>query len=154
MCQCRSGVFRNGSLYWWNIESTPVSVLFESALYNNKRNTYFADIFNHDNSDTLDDNLVCAMTNHPRMLPKCLVHADLLRRKYMYKWNNNVNYTYNVLYIYEFLDYMWYHYCFSKILTSISAYFLCTKSNCEWYFNIYCYYTCLNIFCNLYIELF
>ena len=99
MCKFRSGVFRNGLLYWWSIELTTVSVLCESALYNNLRTTYFADIFNHDNSDTLNDNLVYAMTNHPRMLPKFLVYADLLRKKYMYKWNNNVNYTYNVLYI-------------------------------------------------------
>ena len=41
--------------------------LFESALYNNLRTTYSADIFNHDNSDALDDNLVYAMTNHPRI---------------------------------------------------------------------------------------
>ena len=37
---------------------------FECALYNNLRTT----IFNHDNSGTLDDKLVYAMTNHARML--------------------------------------------------------------------------------------
>ena len=73
--------------------------LFESALYNTLRNRHSADIFIHDHSDTLDDNLAYAMTTHPRMLPKFLVQADLLRRKYLYKLNNNVNYTYNVLYI-------------------------------------------------------
>ena len=59
--------------------------LFECALYNNLRTTYSADIFILDHSGTLDDKLVYAMTNHPRMLAKFLVHAYLLRRKYMYK---------------------------------------------------------------------
>ena len=49
--------------------------LFECALYNNLRTTYSANIFNHDHSGTLDDKLVYAMTNHPRMLAKFLVHA-------------------------------------------------------------------------------
>ena len=59
--------------------------LFECSLYNNLRTTHSADIFNHDNSCTLDDKLVFAMTNHPRMSAKFLVHACLLRRKYIYK---------------------------------------------------------------------
>ena len=67
--------------------------LFECALYNNLRTTYSADIFIHDHSGTLDDKLVYAMTNHPRMITNFLLHAYLLRRKYMYKWNNNVNHT-------------------------------------------------------------
>ena len=45
------------------------------CMYNNLRTTNFADIFNHDHSGTLDDKLVYAMTNHPRMLAKFLVHA-------------------------------------------------------------------------------
>ena len=59
--------------------------LFHCALYNKLRTTYSADIFTHDYGGTLDDKLVYAMTNHPRMLAKFLVHAYLLRRKYMYK---------------------------------------------------------------------
>ena len=55
------------------------------ALYNKLRTTYSTDIFTHYYVGTLDDKLVYAMTNHPRMLAKFLVYAYLLRRKYMYK---------------------------------------------------------------------